>query len=577
MLFEPLVNDSLEQPLLQDEALLSVHSHVDKPVGIYYRHDNCYRCPYTLAGTLDGGDNVTYKVGAKHGWTLALIDSEEEHVPSDAAAVASADMCSVHAPLGDRGVFAMNVTAGGCGLSTMREPTDPMTPLWAAAVLLVVLAVVHGLCSWAVGWFNSRNKRDGASDGEGGDLDGRLEAKTRKRNRMLSVDTFRGLTILLMIFVNDWQGQYWFFEHAVWNGLLVADLVFPWFLWIMGFCIPLSLASQIKRGKSTRRITYHIFKRAFWLFAIGIILNSLGGKNNLDTYRIPGVLQRFAVCYLVVAVITLPAMLRSPSAVGDEDTGWRRWFAEISNMLPQWLVSIGLLIGHTVIVFGLPVPGCPTGYLGPGGLYDGGEVPGKCVGGATGYIDRLLLGEKHLYQHPTAKDVYQSEAFDPEGLLGALTSCFTVFLGVNAGMIAFLHRGSSRRLIKWTTWGTLCGLIGAILCLGSQEGGIIPINKNLWSISFVLVTSCFAYFVLSFLYVFVDVFKWWSGSPFIYPGRNALAMYVGHMVAYNMFPFHWQYSKMDGYSWRLAEKLWGVACWIIVAIWMNSKGYFWKL
>ena len=127
---------------------------------------------------------------------------------------------------------------------------------------------------------------------------------TRQTLIIHSLDTFRGITIALMIFVNDGTGGYWFLEHATWNGLQVADLVFPWFLWIMGVCIPMSIKSFEKRKVPFGVAFVGILRRSIVLFLLGFFANTLGWID-LDKLRIPGVLQRFAITYFVVATTGL--------------------------------------------------------------------------------------------------------------------------------------------------------------------------------------------------------------------------------------------------------------------------------
>ncbi|KAJ9576569.1 hypothetical protein L9F63_025533, partial [Diploptera punctata] len=229
---------------------------------------------------------------------------------------------------------------------------------------------------------------------------------------------------------------------------------------------------------------------------------------------------------------------------------------DIIVLIPQWLIIILIIGAHYAIVFHLEVPGCPMGYLGPGGIQDNGDFR-RCVGGATGYVDRMILGVNHMYQNPTENEVYKSGAFEPEGIVGCLLSVFQVFLGVQAGTTLTFYQEWKDRLKHWLAWGTASGIIGAILCLASKEEGWIPVNKNLWSLSFVLVTSSFAFFLLSACYFLIDVKFWWSGKPFFYPGMNATIMFVGHEVAYNLFPWHWSVGAMNTHFMQLIEALWG--------------------
>ncbi|KAK8754056.1 hypothetical protein OTU49_009163 [Cherax quadricarinatus] len=394
--------------------------------------------------------------------------------------------------------------------------------------------------------------------------------------RLKSLDTFRGMSIVIMIFVNYGAGNYWFLEHATWNGLQVADLVFPWFMWIMGVCIPMGLRSALRRQTPKPKIFFRILKRSIKLFVLGIILNSLGGWIWLDKYRVPGVLQRFAITYLVTAGVALALSPDKPPQY-QSDAGIA--MSDVVQILPQWVVHLLILAVHTLITFLLPVPGCPTGYLGPGGvalLQDNTSSP-ECVGGAAGEVDRWLLTSQHIYQNPTAKEVYGSAAFDPEGVLGSLTSIFQVFLGLQAGMVLQAHQSHHGRACRWLLWCVLLGAVGAALCNASINDGVIPVNKNLWSLSFVMVTSCFAYFLLAVCYLLVDVWGVWSGAPFYQAGMNSIFLYVGHNVAYNIFPWHYAVGLMHTHLATLTETLWGTTLWVIIALYLHHKRKFYTV
>ncbi|CAL8121890.1 unnamed protein product [Orchesella dallaii] len=120
------------------------------------------------------------------------------------------------------------------------------------------------------------------------------------------------------------------------------------------------------------------------------------------------------------------------------------------------------------------------GYLGPGGLHRNNSISKQCVGGTTGYVDRLIFGQHHIHNRPTSKAVYDSGPFDPEGLLGVLTSLLQIWLGVQAGLILLTYRSSSARVYRFLTWSAFCGIVGLLLCGGFKNEGWIPVNKNLW-------------------------------------------------------------------------------------------------
>ena len=321
-----------------------------------------------------------------------------------------------------------------------------------------------------------------------------LVQKTQLRLR--SLDAFRGLSIALMIFVNYGGGGYWFFAHSRWNGLTVADLVFPWFLWIMGVSLALGMQAQLLKGVPKCKILIKILKRAAVLFLLGLFVNS-SGKNDFQTLRIPGVLQRFSFTYCVAALLELGLMKREP--LSSHPGTWWAPLRDLCRSPFQWLFMTSVVALHTGLTFLLKVPGCPTGYLGPGGLHDQARHE-NCTGGAARYVDVQFFGSQHIYQHPTPMKIYDTHVpFDPEGLLGSFTSLFLVFLGVQAGKIILAFPSWQSRVKRFWIWTFVLGSLAGLLCDFSKEAGVIPVNKNLWSLSFILALGSMAFFLFSLM------------------------------------------------------------------------------
>ncbi|XP_076315748.1 heparan-alpha-glucosaminide N-acetyltransferase-like [Tachypleus tridentatus] len=291
------------------------------------------------------------------------------------------------------------------------------------------------------------------------------------------------IALVVMIFVNYGGGKYWFFEHIIWNGLYLVD-------------------------------------------------------NNLQKIRIPGVLQRFGVSYFVLASVHM--LFAKPNDIHQKTK-----LASVRDILPywlEWLIMLCILLTHILLTFLLEVPGCPKGYLGPGGIHNGSDYF-NCTGRAAGYFDRIILGEAHIYQHPIIKVIYLSELpYDLEGILGFLTSIVLVFLGLQ------------------------------FKSCGQQNDGWIPINKNLWSVSFIFATGAMLLFFLSILYYIIDVKKWWTGAPFFFSGMNSILLYVGHSLTSELFPWTWHAGQTQ---WdHLAVDLWGTTLWVIISIWLYYKKFF---
>lgn len=415
----------------------------------------------------------------------------------------------------------------------------------------------------------------------------------RSKSRLISLDAFRGLAIVTMIFCNCGAGKYRWLEHATWDGIHFADFIFPSFLWIMGVCIPISIKSQMAKNilkrdmivNITKVIEYRVYKlcddkififfflffqRSLKLFVIGLCIHTMHGPKLADI-RIMGVLQRFGIAYFVVASVQV--FFAQPILTAPE-TNWKKRYLDIISLTPQWAISFVLILLYFFISYGLAVPNCPRGYLGPGGIHKGGAY-NHCIGGATGYIDRLLLGQRHLYQTPRVGFVYnETLPFDPEGLVGCLLTIVQVFFGVQCGTSLLIFSDWKDRLKRWTVWG-ICTLICG-LCLGLIPYGnaIIPINKNLWSLSYVLVTSGVAFFVLSFLYCIIDVKLYWNGKPLVYAGMNAIIMYIGSEIFHKMYPFYWHIGEMNTHFSVLLQNIWTTSTWVAVAYYLYLKNIF---
>ncbi|KAJ7383508.1 hypothetical protein OS493_027674 [Desmophyllum pertusum] len=285
-----------------------------------------------------------------------------------------------------------------------------------------------------------------------------------KKQRLKSLDTFRGIALTIMIFVNSGGGGYYFFKHARWNGLTVADLVFPWFMWIMGVSMVISFQSLRQRQVRPMTIFVKILRRAIILFGLGLFVSNYA---DLAHYRIPGVLQRFAACYFIIAILQL---VINPGTDSVLPVGaWWNPVRDIVALWGQWLVMLGVLAIYVIVTFALKMPGCPRGYIGPGGIADPDSY--NCTGGNAGYIDRHLFGSQHITS-------IRPKTYN------------TKFLTIQKVPWVPCHLPS---------WCSLefsgCITIGLT---GTDNDGIIPLNKNLWSVSFIFATGGMAFLLLAY-------------------------------------------------------------------------------
>jgi predicted acyltransferase len=292
--------------------------------------------------------------------------------------------------------------------------------------------------------------------------------------RLDSLDVFRGMTIAAMILVNTpgtWNAVYPPLDHAAWHGWTPTDLVFPFLLFAMGGAVPFAMA---RRRDAARRIRRHVVRRAAILFAVGLALNAIEMPPplNLQTFRIPGVLQRIAIVYLAIAWIT-------------ERTSWRA----------QVAIAASLLAGSWAAMTLVPVPGVGAGVLTP-------------AGNLASFVDRALFG-RHLL----------TPLYDPEGLLSTLPAIATALCGVLAGDWLKMSREPHRSVWLWAA-----GLAATLVALA--WGAVFPINKNIWTSSFALLSAGIAAQALAVCHWIVDIHGWrrWA-RPFVAYGRNPLAAY----------------------------------------------------
>ncbi|XP_059165341.1 heparan-alpha-glucosaminide N-acetyltransferase-like isoform X1 [Physella acuta] len=572
------VIDTAEITIYNDEGL-------KRPVVVYLQSEQCYKCDLLPYKSLL--KNCTIRVDTRWPMRIEIRVINESGETLTASPNCSERELSMHYVQG--GKYSIYIQTDDdpdvirCVQAVEREASDTNIPIYVAIGIGCCLALawifvkylyrkgyVHRvICFWSTESMMS----DLGTPTNISQTDDPSAAKPDKapvRERLKSLDTFRGISIVIMIFVNYGGGKYWFFKHSKWNGLTVADLVFPWFVFIMGTALAFSFQSQLRRNTPKWKIFMRILKRSATLFLLGLLINSFGVGSGVDftSFRIPGVLQRFAGTYLISASLFL---YLGPANVSNQYSRLS-CLRDITAYWLEWLFYLAFIALHSALTFTMPVPGCPTGYLGPGGLEQEGHYF-NCTGGAAGYIDRKFFGDSHIYQSPTSKEIYKSTApYDPEGLLGTLNSCVLCFLGLQAGKILFVYNDWVQRCRRFFAWAVFLICLGTLLCKGSLNEGWIPINKNLWSLSFVFILAGMAFFLLMLCYILIDVYKIWSGAPFFYAGMNSIALYCGHEFFSGRAPVFFQVPQT--HASLLALNIWGTTFWVFVSIYFYYKDIF---
>lgn len=326
----------------------------------------------------------------------------------------------------------------------------------------------------------------------------------RLSGRLVSLDVFRGLTIAGMIVVNDpgsTEYVYSSLTHAAWHGWTPADLIFPGFLFIVGVAITLSLGERDLWGGTQRQIYLRTLRRTLSLFILGLLLTNFPFYD-LATLRIPGVLQRIALCYCLAVLIFLNTKTRG-----------------------QVVVTGALLVLYWLLMRLVPVPNYGAGVL-------------EREGNLAAYVDTQVL-HGHLLQ----------ENWDPEGLLSTLPALATTLLGVLTGH--WLKKKRNKNTIT-------CGLLvagGVTAVIGQVMDHWFPINKNLWTSSYVLFTGGIALLFLGVCYWLVDVKGYRKlFTPFVIFGVNPIAVYVVATLVARLLDLYWVMDA-DGISRTLKTDL----------------------
>jgi predicted acyltransferase len=295
--------------------------------------------------------------------------------------------------------------------------------------------------------------------------------------RLRSLDVFRGVTILFMVLVNNGGGpvSYRQLQHSAWNGWTLTDCVFPSFLWIVGVAITLSLGKRLRAGDRPAQLLPKIIRRSVILYVLGLLIY-VYPTMSLSHQRLLGVLQRIAICYLIVSLIYLYSGVRAQ------------------------MIWIGVLFAaYWMMMTLIPVPGYGAGNLSVDGNF-------------AHYVDRIVLGT-HNYA--------STRTWDPEGIISTLPAIASTLLGVMAGHVLRMERPLAVRRNRLL-------LIGVCLIAAGLLWNVwLPINKKLW-------TDSFATFMAGLDFVFLAAMIWvvderqWSRylKPFLITGMNAIVVYV---------------------------------------------------
>lgn len=296
------------------------------------------------------------------------------------------------------------------------------------------------------------------------------------KERLQSLDVFRGFTLLGMVLVNSHPGPILpGLGHASWNGWGFADLIFPFFVFIVGVAMPYSFAAKLERGDTGSKTLLQVLRRCVLLFAVGVFLN---GYPSFDwpTLRVMNVLQRIAICYFLATILYVYLRLSVRTIVS---------------------LCGAILVGYYILMMFVPVPGHGAGVLEP-------------VGNWGNYIDRLVMPNR-----------LGRKTWESKSLLGCLPALVTMLMGLLSGIYLRTAAPAFEKLTNLFFYGA------AAMAAGIIWSGWFPINQHLWTSSLVLFMGGVALTGLAACYYIVDVKKvtWWT-PPFLVYGVNSVAVWI---------------------------------------------------
>jgi predicted acyltransferase len=393
-----------------------------------------------------------------------------------------------------------------------------------------------------------------------------------RRERLLSLDVFRGMTVAGMLLVNNpgtWSAIYPPLEHASWNGWTPTDLIFPFFLFIVGITTHLSLQARRARGDSDSALLKQIFRRGLTIYLLGFLMaafpfyqyGTIEGLTNPSLWdkivyraehvRIMGVLARIGVVYIIAALLTFRTTLKQ-----------------------QVVIIAALLYGYWFAMTLIPVPG----QGGIGALYL--DDPSRTL---AAYLDRLILTKNHIWSG--------SLTFDPEGPFSTIPAIATSMLGVIAGRWLGQQKPLIERIAAMFAIGSLA------MVVGMMWNWSFPINKSIWTSSYVIFTAGMACVSIATIMWITDRhnIKGWT-KPFVIYGMNPIVAFVGSGVLARIIYTLWKVDYngqqiameaaiyktvfepfMDPKNASLAMAFATVLFWFAVLAWMYRKKIFLKV
>ncbi|XP_053616724.1 uncharacterized protein LOC128678869 [Plodia interpunctella] len=507
-----------------------------KSVFIYAANDLCYECPFNLVTELRQNEETTWIVDTSMPYTWRLMKKD---LGSFSRNIKRGILCEMRPTLKEFGVYRLDI--GRCEAKPLVPTYNSYFPLILFTSMLLVCGGIYAVIKFAL---KCRARKDGEA-----------ELSTTDNERAKCVHFYRGVLLLLLIFITSGAGGYPVFsiKHG---GLSVADCLFCVYAWTIGIKIPTAMDEAVSKGKSKRSIFGDIFIRSFILILLGITIESTLSQfpTNVPTLWRP--LEMVGVAYLLVGTVYFLSVHKLE--IKSENIFFKM-ISNLTSLVWCWIIASFVLV--TIIIFVtmlasynciIKIPLTSTEYT-----YVVPEQSTYCNNEFTKWVNLLFTGE--------AEKTILVDGFNgfSGGILGLLSTTLSTLIGVKAGYVYLNYDKHTDRIRLWALWGLLFS-VGAVVFAGISYA----VKCNLWPISSILFVTASSHFFLITIYVLTEYYN--CSSIVTALGETSLPILAGHLLFSKSLPFSWP-AEINNHSLFLLQNIWIVLLWISIAVFLRRN------
>lgn len=399
-----------------------------------------------------------------------------------------------------------------------------------------------------------------------------------KTQRIMSLDILRGFTMAVMLFVDEVGGAYPSIGHAPWTGIHLADFVMPYFLFISGASMSISL--KVRPGSTPLRVWINLLKRVFRLFIVGLFVQGAFDWSNcqfdLSSFRVMGILQRIAFACLIVGTVEL--FVPHCSSARSFNSRFKESFDLFKMTVMKWAACLIFFALGTILTYGVKPPASWPGCNNPIPFFkpENGEQLAGMGCSSVGWLDTSIFGVNHVYRHGGSKAGGEANwGFDPEGFITTLSAVITMYFGLHIGRVWAILQDTRSVLLHWLLVGIATTILSILLTL------VVPFSKRLWSPSYNFFMCGTGTLLYATLFVICDAHalhqaspgwlqKLFKGTstmlqPFRWLGSNAILFFV-------MSPSDVLQNILQTVTWKHADRSENIVHWFTNTILWQGLG-----